>query len=154
MKPLPRPLPNICCPCVGVLHHYSNHESTAFPCCNIHHYSNHKCTAFHVQEIHLYFNRMSIAFPYQGNPPKPSPSYRQSYDSSEMPKRATTASTLAPWALVDLEMFFVASLAILQLVFTLDHVSLAETSLLATIPLHSFPRTPTVMRWLHFGRRL
>ena len=63
----------------------------------------------------------------------------------------TRVSTLALWALVDLEMFFVACRAILQLILTLDHVSLAVMALLATIPLHSFPRTSTVVRWLHFG---
>ena len=63
----------------------------------------------------------------------------------------TTASTLATWALVDLEMCSVASRAILLFSFTPDHVSLTEIALLATIPLHSFPRTPTVMRLLHFG---
>ena len=61
------------------------------------------------------------------------------------------ASTLATWALVDLEMLVVARRAIRLLVFTPDHVGLTETAEHATIPLHSFPRTPTMMRWLHFG---
>ena len=63
----------------------------------------------------------------------------------------TTASTLAPWALVNLEMWLVTSCAIRLLILAPDHVSLTETALLATIPLHSFPRTPTVVRLLHFG---
>ena len=61
----------------------------------------------------------------------------------------TTASTLALWALVDLEMWSVASCAIRILRLAPDHVRLTETSIHATIPLHSFLRTPTVMRPLH-----
>ena len=61
----------------------------------------------------------------------------------------TRVSTLAIRALVGLQMFLAAFLAIGEHSFTDDLMGLAETVLLATIPLHSFPGTPTVMRTLH-----
>lgn len=61
----------------------------------------------------------------------------------------TRISPLAVWALVGLEMLVAAPLAIGEHSFANDLVGLTQTVLLATIPLHSFPRAPTVMLTLH-----